>query len=596
MKTTGKRVIGMILSAVMLLGATGAAAFAQNDGDAVAVSGDTPIVIASEELAPAAQKLAYYIGRVCGSEPPIVETPRENAVVLSVDPARADGCVIAEQNGSVTITGASLAQTVRGVYAFLERYAGVRCYTSQLICYTRANILVPRGERYEYTPVFECTDTDWLSPRDTEYSLFNGLNCTQYREVPAELGGGVAYISSFGHSLTNQFCDADEYYESHPEYFALYHGVRTKSQLCLTNPDVYEIVKREVFDLLAKKHDPTAPLQIVSLSQADNIFFCTCENCKKIDRQYGSHMGSLLTFVNGIAREVKAAGYDNVAIDTFAYRYTRTPPKDLVPEENVIIRLCSIECCFSHPFDDGSCKTNKEFMKDLEGWSKICDRLYLWDYCTNYCAFVGLFPDFGVLQRNMQIFAEHNVRGVYEEGNYTMNRDTEFGELRAYLIARLMTDPYMDFQKERDAFLSAYYGAGGEYIGEFLDLITESAGQKHLGIYEFQSNTLSLSKKQLARCDELWQKALAQTEGDEHGHVADSELSWRYWKMKNRAGEFSNPFNYKAEQTKLTDELNARGVRWYEVEATRSFFVSLFQYLYFKAYPLVNTVLKLLYA
>ena len=38
----------------------------------------------------------------------------------------------------------------------------------------------------------------------------------------------------------------------------------------------------------------------------------------------------------------------NVRIDTLAYQYTRKPPRTIRPRANVIIRLCSIECCFRH--------------------------------------------------------------------------------------------------------------------------------------------------------------------------------------------------------------------------------------------------------
>ena len=580
-----------ILAASMTAGNVSAA-------ETVEINGETVICASDENLEPAAEKLAFYIGGVCGQTPETSQGSADgNAIILTTDNAAVEnGFVIEEKNGSVTITGSSLSQTVRGVYAFLERYAGIHCYTSKLIRYENEKILVPQGEKYEYTPAFEYTDTDWLSPKDTEYSLFNGLNSGQYRNIPEELGGSVEYISSFGHTLSNQFCSKDKYYKSHPEYFALYRGIRTDSQLCLSNPEVLEIVKREVLDLLRERHNPASPLQIVSLTQADNIFFCTCRECRKTDRRYGSHAGTMLEFVNAIAREVKAAGYDKVALDTFAYRYTRTPPHGIVPEDNVIVRLCSIECCFSHTLDDETCKTNVAFLKDLRGWSEICDRLYVWDYCTDYCAFVGIFPDFGTLQRNMQIFAENNVKGVYEEGNYQMTCDTEFGELRAYLISRLLIDPYMDFEKERNAFLNAYYGAGGKYIGEFLDIITESAGEKHLGIYEFQSNTLSLDKKQIAECDALWQKAKDETQGDEHEAVIKSELSWRYWKMENNASEFSDLFDRSAEKQKLTDEISARTSAFGEVSGAGAFFISLFQLLYFRAYPLVLAVLNLLYA
>jgi hypothetical protein len=66
-----------------------------------------------------------------------------------------------------------------------------------------------------------------------------------------------------------------------------------------------------------------------------------------------------------------------VAIDTLAYEYTRQPPRHVQPRPNVIIRLCSIECDSAHPLPAPS---NRKFADDIRGWSKICQRLYIWDY------------------------------------------------------------------------------------------------------------------------------------------------------------------------------------------------------------------------
>ena len=51
----------------------------------------------------------------------------------------------------------------------------------------------------------------------------------------------------------------------------------------------------------------------------------------------------------------------------------------------------------------------------------------------------------------------------------------------------------------------------------------------------------------------------------------------------------------KAETEKLTDDINAKTTRWAEVEESEAKRNSLFQFLYFKAYPLVKAVLDLLY-
>ena len=172
---------------------------------------------------------------------------------------------------------------------------------------------------------------------------------------------------------------------------------------------------------------------------------------KAIDDENGSHAGTMITFANRIARAVKDAGYENVAIDTFAYRYTRKAPTKVVPDDNVIVRLCTIECCFAHPIADTTCSLNYDFMTDLTAWGKICNRIYIWDYATNYAHTLGIFPDFGVLQKNIKTFRENNVVGIYEEGNYYMDAcDGEFGELRAYLLAKLMQNPFIDFNNYMD--------------------------------------------------------------------------------------------------------------------------------------------------
>lgn len=590
-----KKIISVFMCVIMAASILTICADASSD---INVDESYSVVYSDETLSAAAEKLSGYIEKVIGKAPAVASAADGNCIILKNDAdAVENGYNIKADGENILITGSTLQQTVRGAYAFLEKYCQISCYTSKLIVYKQDKITVPADTDYSYTPFFEYTDTDWMSPGDIEYSLFNGLNSDEYRHIPAELGGTIDYISSFAHSLTNQFCSKDKYFAEHPEYFAFNGFERTDKQLCLSNPEVLEIVTQEVLDLLKERHDPDADIQIISLTQNDNISYCRCNKCRETDRKYGTHAGTYVLFANAVARAVAEKGYDNVAIDTFAYRYTRTAPKGLEIEPNVIIRLCSIECCFSHALDDSSCKTNADFMSDLAEWSEICNRLYIWDYCTNYTAFVGIFPDFGVLQRNMQIFYEHNVKGVYEEGNYTMNKcDTEFGELRSYLISKLMQNPYLDYTAVRDEFINAYYGNGGKYVSEFLDIITENAGKKHLGIYMPMTSTLAMNASQIKTCDELWQKAEEESEGTAKENVLHSEMSWRYWKMKNMKSEFSNPFNFNAEKEKLTADILATGVdRWSEVSGPMVTLSQIGQALYFDLFPIVSFVIKLIY-
>lgn len=495
-----------------------------------------------ERLSAAADTLAGYLNKITGKEFPEASDGTGIKFVIDYSEEAADnGYIIETAENEISIKGNGTRGVIHGVYAFLEKYCGCDWYTSDFYSIPEnENLTIPAGEKTEYKPFFEYTDTDWVSPRDVEYSLANGLNGSPYRSIPDELGGTVEYISNFCHTLASQFCSKSTYFETNPEYFALHDGRRQDEQLCLTNEDVYNLILGEVMALLKEKHDPEKSLQIISLTQGDsgdNAKMCQCENCKKIDDENGSYAGTMITFVNRIAREVKAAGYDNVAIDTFAYRYTRKAPLKVVPEDNVIVRLCTIECCFSHALDDENCEENVALMADLSEWSKICDRIYVWDYATNYSNTVGIFPDFGVLQRNVQVFYENNVVGLYEEGNYYMAAcDAEFGELRAYLLSKLMQNPYIDYDKYMNEFLSAYYGKGWENIREFLDMTIEKPvpENEHLMIYVTMNETLGFSKEDIAKADSLWENAKAQAENETYlQRIERSELCWRYWKGFN---------------------------------------------------------------
>lgn len=563
-----KRAISLILCTLLLISALSLSVFAAGESDSYTVI--IPAEATDTEKY-AGETLAKYLGEITGSEIPVANSDGKSEAYcffiggndsLSSEP---DGSyVINPVENGCEIYGSGNRGTIYGVYGFLEDFCGYRCYTAEMGMKSYTNEITLPKEKTEYTAYFERTDTDWHSPRDTLYSLANGLNGNSYRTIPSEQGGTVDYISNMCHTLTNQFCASATYFDAHPEYFALHDGKRTPNQLCLTNPDVLEIVKQEVFDLLKEKHDPDASLQIISLTQHDNRDFCECENCKALDDENGSHQGTNLSFVNAVADAVKEAGYDNVAIDTFAYQYTRNAPSKVVPRDNVIVRICTIECCFAHSLDDNSCEVNAELMKDLNDWNKICSRIYIWDYATNYAYTVGIFPDFHTIQKNMQIFYEHGVKGIYEEGAYYVdNVNTEFGELRAYLLSRLLRDPYCDYEAEMLGFCNAFYGEGGKYIVEFINKVCDNAAENHAEIYFTMSETFSLSEDEAKELDDLWAKAKAACKGNafETANTERSELSWRYVKSSLKLGEFSGLISRSKANRVLYSDLIASGLK-----------------------------------
>lgn len=568
-----KKFLSMVLAMIISLSVP-FTAFAAENGFKVYESVLVVSADASETDAYAAQRLKHYLDRITGKNIEIVNDFDSSEYEICVGETNrdktdfsesADGSyIITSTDKRIIISGAGNKGTINGVYAFLEKFCGCHWYETQvIIAPENSTLTVPADIDIKYTPFFEYTETDTASSRDIEFSLANGLTGGAYRDFTAEQGAAVEYLGRFCHTMTTFFCKSETYFEEHPEYFALRNGKRTPNQLCLTNEKVKDIVTAEVLELLESEHNPDADIQIVSLTQHDNFDYCQCNNCKAIDDENGSQSGTMITFVNEIARRVKEHGYDNVVFDTFAYQYTRKAPTKVVPREDVIVRLCSIECCFGHTLDDPKCEQNVDFMNDLRKWGKICNRIYIWDYVHNYANTLCIFPNFGVLQRNIQIFYENNAKGLYEEGNYYIdNSDAEFAEMRTYLLSKLMQNPYLDYEAEMDGYLNGVYGPGGCYIREFIDIITEHAvtDSKHLSIYQSAENTLyNMTDEDVEKCNELWEKAKTVAEDDEQlQQIRRTELSWRYWKAANKRGEFSRcqfPYVWMSEGEKLHNDL-----------------------------------------
>ena len=178
-------------------------------------------------------------------------------------------------------------------------------------------------------------------------------------------------------------------------------------------------------------------------------------------------------------------------IHTFAYRFTRQAPVGVKPAPNVTVEMCTIEGCFRHPLNECDAIDDPHLKSDtfpvlLEKWSKLSEVLSIWDYTTDFAHYSLTFPNFEVLRKNARLFAENNAKYIFEQGAYT-TRNGEFCELRGYLFAKLLWNPYMEkeeYIRLADEFIDDYYGAGAEYIKEYLALAHALTKNHHMTVYD----------------------------------------------------------------------------------------------------------------
>jgi len=421
----------------------------------------------------AAQELALFLHIVTGATFPVVEDPGTagGRLLVGLAAARAavpdlagsglapEEIVVRSAGGDLILAGGSPRGTLYAVYTFLEDVIGCRWWTATASRMPWKPSLSVADVSIRFKPPLEYREPYWYVAFDEVWAARNKANGT--RAGGDALRGGRQVYEGFVHTFYS-LIPPEKYFTSHPEWFSEIDGKRTfeNAQLCLTNEEMRQELVRNLKALL--RADPEAT--IASVSQNDCFGNCTCPKCRAVDQEEGGPSGSLLRFVNAVAADIEPE-FPAVAIDTLAYQYTRKPPLLVRPRPSVIVRLCSIECSFGRPLDD---PRNKAFFDDLDGWSKVAGRLYIWDYTTNFSHYVQPHPNYGVLAPNIRLFAERNVRGVFEQGAY-QSWGSEMAELRAWVLAKLLWDPRLDEGKLREEFLAGYYGPAAGPMDDYLD-------------------------------------------------------------------------------------------------------------------------------
>lgn len=478
-----------------------------------------------------------------------------------------DGILIALYRGDLYLCGESDRAVIYSVYEFLE-YLGCRFFSVD--CEK-----IPHREKIEVddelyickTPDFSYRDVYWTCVYDPILSLklhLNGALRNQEgygRRLLDNLGGGVRYAGPHFVHTFYMMLPPEEYFETHPEYFALINGERTckhlYTQLCLSNPDVLDIITEKTKQWC--RDNPDA--KIVSVSQNDSFViesYCTCEKCAAIDREEGSPSGSLIRFVNKVAERVEEE-FPDVYIDTLAYQYSVKAPKYVKPRKNVIVRLCT-GGCYTHPIDE--CEQNRATKEAFEDWSRICNKLYVWDYTTNFLQYMAPFANMAAMRKNIKFFRAHNVKGVFMQGNYQPGENGEFGELRSYLMAKALWDADCDMDALAKEFIETYYGGGAKYIMEYLKYIYSHGLEVHFN-WAMPSSAMwakVIPDSDLPMLDNIWKMAKAESCGIALEHVRRSELSHRWYKLEACKGEFADEKTREQRQNEFYKDCAELGV------------------------------------
>ena len=512
-----------------------------------------------------AEELQSFVEQMSGAKLPITTGVRPRMILVGDSPALeklkpgirfadlgSEGFALKTAGRHLIIAGGKPRGSLYGVYTLLEKL-GCRWFTPEVSRIPRRKTIAIGPLNEIQKPAFEYREPFFSEALDRDWAARNKTNGAHQR-LDVTVGGNIQYYP-FVHSF-DLLIPPQRYFDAHPEYFSLIDGRRRAQggQLCLTNPDVLRTGVEAVERWITAHPEAT----IISVSQNDRFGWCECDNCRRVEREEGgAHSGPLLRYVNALAEQIEKRHPDKL-IDTLAYQYTEDPPAVTRPRRNVRVRLCPIDACEAHPYEQ--CPYDAYFMKNLRAWAKITDRLYIWHYNTNFAHYLLPFPDFDELAADLAMYKRNGVAGVFLEGSVTGGGGAENAGLRSYVMAKLLWDPKADVNQLVNEFLEGYYGHAAKPMRAYYDLMERQvrAGQggSHIWIYD-SPGAPYLSKEFLASARELFRQAEAAAENDAvRARVRKARLGIDYVELTR-----AKKFTVQGDQYRPAD-LNGLKERW----------------------------------
>jgi hypothetical protein len=293
--------------------------------------------------------------------------------------------------------------------------------------------------------------------------------------------GGVR--QHFSHNWGAALLPAEEV-AKHPEYLALVKGERKGPQYCTTNPEVIRHSAEAALAHFRKFPDR----KMFSLSPDDGYGFCECDICTALDRELGAKEGVLtdrfVAYWNAVAERVEKEFPDH-QLGFLAYITYTQPPARIRLHRNIVPMICHTtwEFCHAHAVTDPSCEKNARFREMVEGWRRLAEHVYLYDYYGHFYSF-GPWPIVHSIRKDIPYYRDTGVDGFCSETQ--QNWGTQ--GLNIYVAARLLWNPVEDVDRLLRDFYRGFYGPAATPMRRYWERWENamvSAADTHCGGYKW---------------------------------------------------------------------------------------------------------------
>ena len=464
----------------------------------IIITNKNSIISKSDDSQSAALLLKKYLDKSFGKEFDNISEGKKQEdqaeIVLEVsdqEKLKSNEFMIKSDSKSIYLIATNSKYLRYAVYTLLEIWE-FRKFTSTETYIPRVEKFVfPTNTKKNYQPAFDYRVLFYPDSYDQAFRDWHKLDWQ------------IDDFGIWGHSF-NVLVPPKEYFKSNPKLFALYERKRNEASLCMTNDTVVDLVEKKMTKIIADTPDAT----FYSISQNDDVVYCECTECRKLNEKYGGPQGSLYYFLNKIA-----ARFPKTKITTLAYLHTFKPPVNLKIAPNIYTIFCPIELNRGKAL---TAQNSASFVKTLENWSTANPNLFLWDYTVQFSNYMSPFPNFEPFQSNYRLFKKNKVKGIFVQGYADVPGD--FSELRQYIAAKLLWDTDIDIKAVTADFLRGFYGKAAPFVSNYMSLLTENQNKSntYLDIYSgpVQARNTFLTPEAMDQYDKLLEKAAAAVEED----------------------------------------------------------------------------------
>ncbi len=422
--------------------------------DQYVITAQSKIVIPSDASATiqfAAKELQRFIDETTGLTLPIVlqGTFVDHTVLnfsldnqgacAAISNAKRDSYATVVDLGIMYVFGESDRAVLYGVYDFIETQLGVRFVSSDVTYIPNVSNVVIAGD-------YSVVETPAVDIRS--YWTYD----TQYDPVFAARKRLVALFEA---NPVDGGMNRDYYNPGHNLNALITSGGGTVSETtCLSNASTRAAIVAGMQNQIAA--NPSANYFALKIEDGYKPTSCGCADCVG-----KSDSDLLMALCNYVATEVNRTSNRDIYIVTYAYAETETPPTISV-DSHVVVELAPIKNAnFGYAYNDS--RQTEAFIASVNGWKqKMGDRLWFYDYGTNYNNYSWYLSDLSLMLPNYQYFSNTlGCKAVIVEGNHAYQNDWQQA-LRVYVASKVMWDPngytQADVMNLVNEFCRLYFG------------------------------------------------------------------------------------------------------------------------------------------